>query len=139
MKPAAASVTTSRPGAQKLTETTDPGAPTAGSFTAPPDKATPRWGRSSSHLIPQRRHHHHPASAAGEPYPTIYRPRAQIEGFPTLPPPHGQPEREVAVDPAIGGARDLNSFPFASPGHCSREKEKRRALLLTQCYRCICT
>jgi hypothetical protein len=30
----------------------------------------------------------------------------------------------VAVDPAVGGARDLNSFPFASLDHCSREKEK---------------
>lgn len=120
--PATTSATRADPGDRKLTESTDPEADDARSFTARPHTASPERGRSSSHLIPRRRRHPQPSRDAGEPYPTIYRLRAQIEGPSTLPPPHRRPERDGTGDLAVSGARALGSSPFASLAHCSRER-----------------
>ena len=50
-------------------------------------------------------------------------PQAQIDSPSTLLPPQGQPEREAAGDPAVGGARERGALPFASQENCSREEK----------------
>jgi len=64
-QPAVASVTKTAPGAAELHESPDPGSQNARSSSATPHKASPRWGRSSGHLIPQRRRHHQLGCAVG--------------------------------------------------------------------------
>jgi hypothetical protein len=78
---------------------------------------------SSGTLIPQRRRHHLLDRAAGETYPTIYKPQAQIEGPATLPSPR-RPEREETDDLAVGRARDLGLLPFASTAARGRRERK---------------
>jgi hypothetical protein len=99
------------PRAPEHAGSTDPRKHTGCSSPTSP-KTTPGRGSSSSTKTPGRHHHPPLAGALGEATPTIYTPRTQNQGSPTLPPPERQAERRGTTGLAGGGARNFGSPPY---------------------------
>jgi hypothetical protein len=99
------------PRAREHARSIDPRKHTSHSSPTPP-KTSPGRGSSSSTKTPNKHRHPPLAGALGEPTPTIYTPRTQNQGSPTLPPPERQAERRGTTGLAGGGTRNFGSPPY---------------------------
>lgn len=90
---------------------------------SPPNRRSPSRRVGPKPLIHPSQRRHHPRSAtAGRPRPTIYTPRTERRGSPTLPPPKRPAEGQRADGLAGDGARERELLLLAFLAHCSTGK-----------------